>query len=204
MKLSTLAVHVVSTPPPHVGGMYWIIVSLKTVCGIEGVGEVYSASFHPSVMKKAIEDVFDRYLKDHDPHHMERFFRECYSSGFTQRADLSMMGVCSGLEMACWDIIGKSANKPVYELIGGKVNERLRSYTYLYPLNKAGEYDYEDIDAAVESALMNKERGFNALKFDPAATILCILGITCHYQDWRIANIIVAVYEKLWAMTVIC
>ena len=78
------------------------------------------------------------------------------------------MGVCSGLEMACWDIIGKSANKPVYELIGGKVNERLRSYTYLYPLNKAGEYDYEDVDAAVESALMNKEKGFSAIKFDPA------------------------------------
>ena len=90
MKISKLDVHIVSVPPPHLGGMYWIFVSLKTECGLEGVGEVYSASFHPSVMKRAIEDVFDRYLKDHDPHHVERFFRECYSSGFTQRTDLSM------------------------------------------------------------------------------------------------------------------
>jgi 2-dehydro-3-deoxyphosphogalactonate aldolase len=168
MKISKLDVHIVAVPPPHIGGMYWIFVSLKTDCGLEGVGEVYSASFHPSVMKQAIEDVFDRYLKDHDPHHVERFFRECYSSGFTQRTDLSMMGVCSGLEMACWDIIGKAANKPVYELIGGKVNDKLRSYTYLYPVNSQGEYDYESIDAAVESALMNKEKGFSAIKFDPA------------------------------------
>ena len=106
MKLSNLDVNVVAVPPPYIGGMYWIIVQLKTACGIKGVGEVYSASFHPSVMKSAIEDVFERYLKGHDPHHVERFFRECYSSGFTQRPDLSMMGVCSGLEMACWDIVG--------------------------------------------------------------------------------------------------
>ena len=168
MKISTLDVHIVTVPKPYIGGMYWIFVSLKTECGIEGVGEVYSATFHPSVMKAAIEDAFDRYLKGHDPHHVERFFRACYSSGFTQRTDLSMMGVCSGLEMACWDIIGKAANKPVYELIGGKVNEKLRSYTYLYPQNKAGEYDYEDVDVAVEAALISKEKGFTAIKFDPA------------------------------------
>ena len=64
------------------------------------------------------------------------FWREAYSSGFTQRPDLTMMGVVSGLEMACWDIIGKAAGKPVYELLGGLVNERLRSYTYLYPKNQ--------------------------------------------------------------------
>ena len=43
------------------------------------------------------------------------------------------MGVLSGLEMALWDIVGKALDKPVYELLGGKVHERLRSYTYLYP-----------------------------------------------------------------------
>ena len=168
MKVASCETHIVATPPPHIGGMYWIFVTIKTACGIEGVGEVYAASFHPSVMKLAIEDVFDRYLKGYDPHHIERFFREAYSSGFTQRPDLTMMGVISGLEMACWDIIGKAANKPVYELIGGKVNDKLRSYTYLYPVNKAGDYDYDNVELAVECAIEEKERGFTALKFDPA------------------------------------
>lgn len=168
MKVLSCETHIVATPPPHIGGMYWIFVSLKTDCGIEGIGEVYAASFHPSVMKSAIEDVFDRYLKGHDPHHVERFYREAYSSGFTQRPDLSMMGVISGLEMACWDIIGKAANKPVYELIGGKVNDKLRSYTYLYPENRQGEYDYDNVELAVECAIQNMEKGFTALKFDPA------------------------------------
>ncbi len=168
MKVVSCESHVVAVPAPYVGGMYWIFVILKTDCGIEGVGEVYASSFHPTVMTAAIDDVFDRYLKGHDPHHIERFFRETYSSGFTQRPDLTMMGVVSALEMACWDIIGKAANKPVYELIGGKVHDKLRTYTYLYPKNSDGEYDYDNVDLAVECALQNMELGFTALKFDPA------------------------------------
>jgi len=172
MKIVSCESHVVAVPPPYVGGMYWIFVCLKTDCGIEGIGEVYAATFHPGVVVSAIEDVFERYLKDEDPHHIERFFRQAYSSGFTQRPDLTMMGVVSGLEMGCWDIIGKAADKPVYELIGGKVRDRLRSYTYLYPKDSAGEnddvYNYDSVELAVECAVKNMEEGFTALKFDPA------------------------------------
>ena len=168
MKIVSCESHVVAVPPPHVGGMYWIFVRLKTDCGIEGVGEVYAATFHPSVVASAVEDVFERYLKGEDPHHIERFFRQAYSSGFTQRPDLTMMGVVSGLEMACWDIIGKAVNKPIYELIGGKVHEKLRSYTYLYPKNSSGDYDYDSVELAVECAVKNMEQGFTAVKFDPA------------------------------------
>ena len=39
------------------------------------------------------------------------------------------MSVLSGIEMACWDIIGKELDKPVYELLGGQVHEALRCYT---------------------------------------------------------------------------
>jgi galactonate dehydratase len=168
MKVTSCETHIVATPPPHVGGMYWIFVSLKTRCGIEGVGEVYAATFHPEVVSKAIDDVFDRYLRGHDPHHIERFFHETYASGFTQRPDLTMMGIVSGLEMACWDIIGKAANKPVYELIGGKVHDKLRCYTYLYPKDRDGSYNYDNVELAVEAAVEAKEQGFTAVKFDPA------------------------------------
>ncbi|MDF0605138.1 mandelate racemase/muconate lactonizing enzyme family protein [Neisseriaceae bacterium TC5R-5] len=176
MKIVALETHVVAVPPPHVGGMYWIFVNLTTDCGIRGVGEVYAATFHPKVMVPAINDVFERYLLDHDPHHIERFFREAYSSGFTQRPDLTMMGIISGLEMACWDIIGKAANQPVYQLIGGKVHERLRSYTYLYPKNSAGDYDYDDPDLAAECAYDFMKQGFTALKFDPAGPYTAYSG----------------------------
>ena len=70
--------------------------------------------------------------------------------------------------MACWDIIGKSANKPIYELIGGKIHQKLRSYTYLYPEDKNGQLDYENPNLGVECAINYKEKGFTAIKFDPA------------------------------------
>ena len=168
MEVVKLNTYIVGTPQPHIGGMYWIFLSIETKCGITGIGEVYSASFHPEVVVKAIEDVFGRYLKRQDPHHIERLYRECYSSGFTQRPDLTMMGVLSGLEMACWDIIGKAANKPIYELIGGKVHDKLRSYTYLYPEDKNGVLNYEDAELGAESAVNFMEQGFSAIKFDPA------------------------------------
>ena len=74
MKIAAMQSHIVAVPPPHIGGMYWIFVSLQTHCGIEGVGEVYASTFHPEVMVKVLDDVFHRYLKGHDPHHIERFF----------------------------------------------------------------------------------------------------------------------------------
>jgi galactonate dehydratase len=168
VRIDRLQVHVVEVPPPHVGGMYWIFVQLSTACGLQGVGEVYAASFHPRVMEAAIEDVYQRCLHGHDPHQVERLFRSAYSSGFTQRPDLSVMGVLSGLEMACWDIIGKAAGQPVYQLLGGRVHERLRSYTYLYPQDAQGHTNYDDVELAVECALGYVERGFTAVKFDPA------------------------------------
>ncbi len=168
MQIERLETHIVAVPPPYIGGMYWIFVSLTTRCGITGIGEVYASTFHPKVMEQALKDVFERYLQGHDPHHIERFYRECYSSGFTQRPDLTMMGAFSGLEMACWDIIGKACDKPVYELIGGKVFDKLRSYTYLYPVDKNGQYNYDNPELAAECAIANKELGFTAVKFDPA------------------------------------
>lgn len=168
MRIADLDIHVVAVPPPHVGGMYWIFVRLRTECGIEGVGEIYSTAFHPWALSSLIEDVFERYLLGHDPHSIERFWRAAYSSGFTQRPDPTMMGIVSGLEIACWDIIGKAAGQPVYALLGGRVHERLRAYTYLYPKNAAGEFDFNDPDLAAECAAEMVRMGFTAVKFDPA------------------------------------
>jgi L-alanine-DL-glutamate epimerase-like enolase superfamily enzyme len=168
MKIASLKTHIVAVPPPHVGGMYWIFVQIQTACGIEGVGEIYATSFHPSAMVALIDDVFQRYLLDHDPHQIERFWRAAYSSGFTQRPDPTMMGIVSGLEIACWDIIGKAAGRPVADLLGGTVNEKLRAYTYLYPKNAAGDFDFNDPDLAAECAIEMIDMGFTAVKFDPA------------------------------------
>ena len=167
MKLDSIKVFVVGNPPPGFGGRYFVFLKLKTGCGIEGVGEVYAATFGPRVIASMIEDVFARRFAGKDPFQIESIWRESYGSGFSLRPDVSLMGVISGLEMACWDIIGKAVDKPVYKLLGGKVHERLRTYTYLYPADGEGEEFYLDADRSARRAAEYAAQGFTGLKFDP-------------------------------------
>ena len=85
------------------------------------------------------------------------------------------MGCFSALEIACWDIIGKEADKPVYKLLGGQVHETLRSYTYLYP--HTGSVFADDVGRTERLQRSRPGRrvraricrqGFNAVKLDPA------------------------------------
>ena len=170
MKLTGIQTFVVGNPPPHFGGRYFVFVKLTTACGITGLGEAYCVPFDPHLVAKMIEDVFARYAEGRDPHDIEALWRRVYSSGFTQHPDLTVMGVLSALEMACWDIIGKAANQPVYKLLGGQVHERLRAYTYIYP--KPGDQSdvYHDPDLAAVRAAEYLAQGFTALKFDPAGS----------------------------------
>jgi len=70
--------------------------------------------------------------------------------------------------MACWDIAGKAADRPVYQLLGGLVRERLRTYTYIYPEAGEGEAVYRNAERSAERAVEYVKQGFTALKFDPA------------------------------------
>ena len=169
MKLKDLKIIVTRPPPPGWGGRYWIFVKLTTDNGIVGWGECYASSIGPEAMEVVIKDIFERYFLDESPSNFEKMFRRTYSSGFTQRPDLTVMGAFSGLEIACWDILGKYFECPTWQLLGGKINERVRAYSYLYPLE---HHDLNDFwtspGMAAESAIDLVSRGFTAVKFDPA------------------------------------
>lgn len=169
MKLADLDIIVTAPPAPGWGGRYWLFVKLTTACGIVGWGECYASSVGPDAMRAVICDVFARHMSGEDPANVELMFRRAYSSGFTQRPDLTVMGAFSGLEIACWDILGKAADKPVYALIGGRMNERLRAYTYLYPgAEEDASRFWIDPDMAANAAGQRVGQGFTAVKFDPA------------------------------------
>src|ERR1700733_125875 len=168
MKLKDIKTFVVGNPPPHYGGRYFVFVKLGTDDNVHGVGEAYCVPFRPDLVARMLEDTFERYLVGEDPHDIERMWRRVYSAGYTQHPDLTLGGVLSALEMACWDIIGKAANQPVYKLLGGRVHERLRSYTYIYARPGDRTDVYQDPDLAAERAAEYLAQGFTALKFDPA------------------------------------
>ena len=168
MKLTAIETFVVGNPPPHNGGRYFVFAKLTTDGNVTGVGEAYCVPFAPNLVAKMLTDVFERYFHGTDPHDIETAWRRVYSAGYSQHADLTLMGVLSALEMACWDIIGKEANQPVYKLLGGRVHARLRSYTYIYARPDDPTDVYSDPDLAATRALEYVQQGFTALKFDPA------------------------------------
>lgn len=204
MHVTDVKTWVVGNPPPKTGGRYFIFVKVTTNDNIVGYGEAYNATFGPHVTARMIEDCAERYLVGRDPHDVETFFRLCYSSGFSQRPDVSMMGCYSALEMACWDIIGKAAGKPVYKLLGGRVHETLRSYTYLYPESGSvypdetddGRNVYNDPELAARAAKAAVGQGFNAVKFDPAGPYTIFDGHQPRLADIELSAAMVAAVRE--------
>jgi L-alanine-DL-glutamate epimerase-like enolase superfamily enzyme len=169
MKLRDLEIFVVAPPAPGWGGRYWIFTKVTTDNGIVGYGECYASTVGPKAMRAVIEDVFERHMMGESPENIELMYRRVYSSGFTQRPDPTVMGAFAGLEIACWDILGKARNRPVWALLGGKINQKIRSYTYLYPQpgEDASEF-WVNADMTAQAAARYVEMGFTAVKFDPA------------------------------------
>ena len=80
--------------------------------------------------------------------------------------------------MACWDIVGKAHGEPVYELLGGRVHDRLRTYTYLYPdaaTTAADVYQdtavYTDPSVAAERAAEEVEPGLHRREVRPGRAL---------------------------------
>ena len=180
MRIADVKTFVVANPPPHRGGPYWVFLKLTTDNKIDGFGEAYGVPFGPTMVARMMEDVVERHVVGTDPFKIETLWRTIYSSGYSQHPDLALMGVLSAIEMACWDILGKALDQPIYNLLGGQVHERLRSYTYLYPEPKqlqpqpGDEQDalaiadvFGDAELAPKRACQYIEQGFTAVKFDP-------------------------------------
>ena len=170
MKIIDFKTFVVGNPPPSFGGKYWIFLKLTTDSGISGFGEAYGIPFHPKIAQKMIEDVCLRYVINKNPFQIEKIWRTIFSSGYSQRPDISLGGVLSAIEISMWDIIGKELNRPIYDLLGGIINERLRTYTYIYPDSNDQDDVYINAKLAAEKAVKYKKDGFTALKFDPIGT----------------------------------
>lgn len=171
MKLKDLEVFVVGTPPGSWGGRYFVFVKLTASNGISGIGEVYAASVGPETMTVVIKDVFARHMQGENPQNIEKMYRRVHASGFTLRPDPTLMGAFSGLEIACWDIVGKALEQPVHMLLGGQTNDRLRAYSYIYPF-EGQDHDpdtfFSHPDKMAESAARMVAAGYTAVKFDPA------------------------------------
>ncbi|MBM3957090.1 MAG: mandelate racemase/muconate lactonizing enzyme family protein [Gemmatimonadetes bacterium] len=124
----------------------WLFVKVHTDEGITGVGE---CSGWPRVIRSAVEDIAPLVVGE-DPMNIERLWHKVLVStmghGMTGTVG---SGAMTGIDMALWDIKGKALNTPVWNLLGGKVRDRIRVYGHA---------------ATPERALELKAKGFTGVK----------------------------------------
>jgi L-alanine-DL-glutamate epimerase and related enzymes of enolase superfamily len=171
MKIVDVEPVVIKNPCPTKGGEYWYMVKLTTDDGLTGWGEanMHFITRNPDAFRAMLNDMADKYVIGKDPFHIERMWQIIFHYYCYGHADLPKMTLLSAVETACWDLIGKALDKPIYELLGGVYHERLRSYTYLYPENEEDSHEslWVQPEACAERAAHYVEQGFNAVKLDP-------------------------------------
>ncbi len=172
MKILDVKTYIVGNPPPHRGGLNWVLLKLVTDEGIEGWGECNSPWSREYTVAQLVKEWCNRFVIGQDPFNIEAIWEALYKSTrekqthFMQHPGTLTGQVIAGVEMACWDIVGKALNQPVYRLLGGVKNEKLRAYTYLYtwtagmPPEKAGPEATKLVD-----------QGFTLFKLDPLPPI---------------------------------
>lgn len=149
MKITHLETFIVGNPWKN-----WVFVKVHTDEGLTGVGEATGGmSAKPG---EAQLHELARFVIGEDPLQPERLWQKMYKGLF-----LGVNIAMNAIEIACWDILGKSLGAPVWKLLGGKQRPRLRVYAngwYQGP---------RDPGFFAEAAARVVEMGYTALKFDP-------------------------------------
>ena len=149
MKITEVKTHIVGNPWKN-----WVFVEVQTDEGVTGIGEATGGLATKPIVEQVKE--LGRFILGEDPLHPNRIWEKMYKGIY-----LKNNPAISGIEVACWDILGKSLNAPIWQLLGGKHQTKLRAYAngwYQGPRDPA---------FFAEAATKVVEKGYTALKFDP-------------------------------------
>lgn len=139
MKIAEIRTYLMDAAPSQAGGWSarnWLFVRVVTDEGLYGIGE---ASGWPRVVEAAIQDLAPILIGE-DPSHLERLWYKMLNAvmghGMT---GVVGSGAMSGIEMALWDLKGKALGVPVWNLLGGKMRDRVRIYAHAHGPERARE-----------------------------------------------------------------
>ncbi len=143
-------------------GRVWLFVRVETDEGVSGIGE--STTTEPFMAAGVLRRVGESLLGE-DPSRIQDFWQRTYRRHFNVRGGPLLLCAMSGIEHALWDIKGKVAGLPVYELLGGQ----LRSSVPVYA-NHMFFSGLDDPSAYAERAAEAAALGYQAVKIDPFGT----------------------------------
>ena len=140
----------------------WVFVKVETdTPGLDGWGEA-SLEWKTRAVAAAVEDLKPFILGD-DPTRIEHLYQKLYRQPFFRPGVIGLSAI-SGIEQACWDILGKHLGVPVYKLLGGAVRDRVRMYTHLGGGEMSAVYESFDAARVIELAQRVVARGYTAVK----------------------------------------
>jgi len=146
----------------HWGPIQWLWVRIHTDSGLTGLGETYP---HPEAEKAVVHRLLAPVLLGRDPSQIDRLWADMYQAvSFSGWAGAEMRAI-GAVDIALWDLAGKVANLPLYQLLGGASRSSIRTYNTCY----------DHIDFLTEPVRLAGElakSGIHAMKiwpFDPVA-----------------------------------
>jgi galactonate dehydratase len=146
MRVTRLTTYAV---PPR-----WLFLKIETDEGIVGWGEPVIEG-RAATVAAAVEELSD-YVVGRDPRQIEDIWTVVYRAGFYRGGPI-LMSALAGIDQALWDIKGKALGVPVHELLGGRVRDRIRVYSWI-----GGDRPASTAAAAREAV----DRGFTAVKMN--------------------------------------
>ena len=146
----------------YVLGTAWrnlTFVRVITDEGVEGVGEVRMVN-HTDALSGYLAEAMPRYVIGHDPANIEDLVQRMYRNDYARAGEIAMSAIAV-IEIACWDIMGQSLGKPVYQLLGGAVRDRIKAYANGWYTVERTPHEFN------QAAKRVIEKGYRALKLDP-------------------------------------
>lgn len=133
-----------------------LIVEVQTDSGIVGLGECNTFR-NMRGLKAVIEEILAPIVIGEDPTDTERLWEKTYRQTLPHGRRGLLIVAMSGIDVALWDIVGKAVGMPVYKLLGGATNTRVKAYA-------SGLYPTADLDALQSEAARYLAEGFRAMK----------------------------------------
>jgi galactonate dehydratase len=132
----------------------WMLLKIETDEGVVGWGEPVIEG-RARTVETAVHE-FSHYLVGQDPARINDLWQTMYRAGFYRGGPI-LMSAIAGIDQALWDIKGKMLGKPVYELLGGLVRDKMKTYSWV-----GGDRPAD----VIEGMRQLREAGFDTFKMN--------------------------------------
>lgn len=195
MKITSVDIFLVTIGRPSVLGSPWnpVVVRVNTEDGISGYGEVGLCYGDTKEAPFGMCRDFAKLIIGMDAMNNEAVWARLHNTFWGLGGGPVVYGAMSAIDIALWDIKGKALKVPVYALLGGKTNTKLRAYASQI------QFDWGQTARALtrpeeygEACLKAKEDGYDCVKVDP----LCF-NMEGRYKGWPCNGILQAEQLKI-------